>query len=87
MQFYQKGPVWYICYGKSTTLKGGQVQLDDYVNKSNNIPIIIKDLLAIGFERNLYTILIAIDIPYKGVDRIYVIALIIMLESTLTAGF
>jgi hypothetical protein len=87
LQYYRKGPVWYICCGKSTNVKGAQERLNDYVNECSTIPQTIKGLLKRGFKRTSHTILAAVDIPFEGADRIYTTALVIAFEATFAAGF
>ena len=87
LQYYRKGPLWYICCGKSTNLRGGQERLHDYANESSSIPQSAKDLLKGGFKRMGHTILAAVDIPFEGADRIYMTALVTAFEATFAAGF
>lgn len=86
LQYYRKGPLWYICCGKSTNLRGGQEKLRDYENESSSIPDSAKDLLKRGFKRMRRTNLAAVDIPFEGADRIYMIALVTAFEATFAAG-
>jgi hypothetical protein len=87
LQYYRKGPHWYICCGKSTNLKGAQERIRDYEKNSSTIPQSIKDLVKIGFQHMGHTILAAVDIPFDGADRIYTSALVTMFEATFATGF
>jgi hypothetical protein len=87
LQYYRKGPHWYICCGKSTNLKGAQERIRDYEKNSSTISQSIKDLVKIGFQHMGHTILAAVDIPFDGADRIYTGALVTMFEATFATGF
>jgi hypothetical protein len=86
LQYYRKGPIWYICCGKSTNIAGAHTRLDDYVKERCTMPQAVKDLLKRGYERMSHTILAAVDIPFEGADREYVTALVTAFEGTLAAG-
>ncbi|KAF2847646.1 hypothetical protein T440DRAFT_491853 [Plenodomus tracheiphilus IPT5] len=86
LQYYRKGPLWYICCGKSTNLRGGQERLRDYEDESSSIPDSAKDLLERGFKRMRHTNLAAVDIPFEGADRICMVALVTAFEATFAAG-
>lgn len=86
LQYYRQGPLWYICCGKSTNVRGSNERIQDYVKEASTIPHSIKDLLKTGFEHMGHTILAAVDIPYEGVERIYVSALVTAFEATFATG-
>ncbi|KAF1842651.1 uncharacterized protein K460DRAFT_417867 [Cucurbitaria berberidis CBS 394.84] len=86
LQYYRKGPLCYICCGKSTNLRGAQERLHDYENESSSIPDSAKDLLERAFKRMRHTNLSAVDIPFEGADRIYMSALVTAFEATFAAG-
>lgn len=86
LQFYRKGPLWYIYCGKTTNQRGVQERLLDYEKESSSIADSIRDLLKRSFERMSHTNLVAVDIPFEGADRIYVTALVTALEATFTTG-
>lgn len=82
LQYYRKDPLWHIVCGKSTNLSGAQSRLDDYVNERSTMPQSVKDILQRCYERMSHTILAAVDIPFEGVDREYVTALVTWQECT-----
>ena len=86
LQYYRKGPLWHIVCGKSTNLSGAQSRLDDYVKERSTMPQSVKDILQRGYERMSHTILAAVDIPFEGVDREYVTALVTAFEGTFATG-
>ena len=55
LQYYRKGPVWYIVCGKSTNLKGARERLNDYVKENRPIPQSVKDLLKRGYKQMSHT--------------------------------
>jgi hypothetical protein len=87
LQYYRKGPLWAIYYGKTTNARGSQERVIDYEYERSNIPDSIKDLLQRGFERTSHTNLAAVDIPFEGEDMVYVVALVKALEATFATGF
>ncbi|CAO2656665.1 Nn.00g054680.m01.CDS01 [Neocucurbitaria sp. VM-36] len=86
LQYYRKGPLWYIYCGKTTNVRGAQERLLDYENEKSTIAESIRVLVKSGFERMSHTNLAAVDIPFEGADRIYVAALVTALEATFTTG-
>ncbi|KAH8732902.1 hypothetical protein GQ44DRAFT_668474 [Phaeosphaeriaceae sp. PMI808] len=87
LQYYRKGPLWYIYCGKSTNLRGSQERICDYINEVSTIPQSIKDLHKTGFKHMGHTNLAAVDIPFEGADRIYMSALVTAFEATFATGF
>lgn len=62
LQYYRRGPLWYIYCGKTTDRRGSNLRLQNYVTESN-IADSIKELLQTGFEHVGHAILAVVDIP------------------------
>ena len=87
LQYYRKGPLWYIYCGKTTNLRGAQERIRDHENERSSIPQSIKNLLKRGFQRVGHTTLAAVDIPFEAADRMNMTALVTAFEATLATGF
>lgn len=51
LQYYRKGPLWYIYCGKTPNVRGAQERLLDYEKECSSIAEPIKEFLKRGFER------------------------------------